>query len=90
MADPRRTAAPPRPDEWFYYALDSGQHVALHTVRSLEVLGERLGYRLTTNGDGYHLFHRGPVAASTRALLSQGAARARRRAAAVVRSARRG
>jgi hypothetical protein len=68
---------PPRPSEWWYYALESGQHVAFHTSASLGVLAERLGYQLTTNGENYHLFHRGPVRTSTRILLSQQIARRR-------------
>ena len=71
-------AIPPRPDEWFYYALDSGQHVTFHTVRSLELVAERLGYELTTNGDNHHLFHRVPIRATTKALLSRKVAKARR------------
>ncbi len=61
---------PPHPDDWYYYALDSGQHVALHTIRSLETVAERLGYQLTSNGANYHLFHRVPITQTTRLLLS--------------------
>jgi len=79
-------AEPPRPESWFYYALDSGQHVAFHTLDSLRIVAERLGYQLTSNGDNYHLFHRVPIRASTKLLLSQTAARARRGAASTARS----
>jgi hypothetical protein len=79
---------PPRPGDWFYYALDSGQHVTFHTDRSLRLLGERLGYQLTSNGDTCHLFHRGPIRRSTRMLLSPAVPSARRRAVSAARSAR--
>ncbi len=76
---------PPRPDEWWYYQLESGQHVSLYTERALRALAERLGYQLTSNGDQYHLFHRGPLRPATRALLSPGLAGTKRALARVVR-----
>lgn len=69
---------PPRPGEWFYYALDSGQHITFHTVASLRIVAERLGFELTSNGDNYHLFHRGPIRPATRVLLSRKLAKASR------------
>jgi hypothetical protein len=47
---------PPKPDEWWYYALESGQHVALYTRESLVQLGAKFGMRLFTNGRNLHLF----------------------------------
>lgn len=41
--------------EWWYFT-DNGQHVAFYTRRSLELIGERYGYRLATNGRDLHLF----------------------------------
>ncbi len=78
-------AEPPRPNDWFYYALDSGQHIAFHTKRSLQIVAERLGYQLTSNGDNYHLFHRVAPRASTRAILSPAIARASRSAVSLAR-----
>jgi hypothetical protein len=46
---------PPKPGEWWYYALEHGQHVALYSKRSLEVIAERLGCRLFSNGQNLHL-----------------------------------
>jgi methyltransferase family protein len=46
---------PPKPGEWWYYALEHGQHVALYSKRSLEVVAERLGCRLYSNGQNLHL-----------------------------------
>jgi hypothetical protein len=49
---------PPQPKDWWYYALDSGQHVALYTRAALGKLGERHGLRLLTNGRNLHLLTR--------------------------------
>jgi len=35
----------PRPGEWWYYGLAHGQHIALFSKRSLEVLADRMGMR---------------------------------------------
>jgi hypothetical protein len=60
----------PQPGQWWYFAEGSGQHITFHTRKSLSILGERLGYQVTSNGDNYHLFHRGPVKAATKLLVS--------------------
>jgi len=80
-------AIPPRPSEWYYYALESGQHITFHTQRSLEVLAERLGYQLTSNGDNYHLFHRVPLRTTTKLLLSPRLTQAGRSSVSAARSA---
>lgn len=80
-------ATPPKPDEWWYYMLGSGQHIAFHTRRSLEILAERLGYELTTNGENYHLFHRQPVRGTTKVLLSDQIAKRRAMVRSLVRRA---
>jgi hypothetical protein len=61
---------PPRAGEWWYYDPDSGQHIAFHTTASLARLGRDLGFQLTTNATNWHLFHRRPLHATTRAILS--------------------
>lgn len=61
---------PPRVGEWWYYLPNVGQHITFHTTESLRLLGEHLGFTLTTNGANWHLYHRSPVSAVTRALLS--------------------
>jgi hypothetical protein len=60
----------PSPDEWWYYARESGQHVTFYTPRALAILGERFGTHLTSDGEKLHLFHRAPLRARTRWLLS--------------------
>ena len=50
----------PALEQWWYYTLQSGQHVTLHTERSLDVLAERLGYRRTSCND-VHVLTTKPV-----------------------------
>ena len=78
-------AEPPRPADWWYYALESGQHITFHTLASLNILADRLGYQLTSNGDQYHLFHRVPIRPITRMLLSRKVAKSKRLAMAAAR-----
>lgn len=48
---------PPRLDAWWYYALESGQHVILYTERSLDELASRLGLVRSSAAD-FHVFSR--------------------------------
>jgi len=45
----------PAPGTWWYYAPEAGQHIGFFTRRSLEVIAERLGLRLSSNGRNLHL-----------------------------------
>ncbi len=45
----------PKPEQWWYYGLDHGQHVSIYSRKSLEVIGERFGLRLYSNDRSYHL-----------------------------------
>ena len=46
----------PLPDAWPYYALDSGQHVAFYSRRSLKRMAETLGLVFLSNGRDTHMF----------------------------------
>ena len=59
----------PRPGDWDYYALESGQHITFYTPRSLEELARRLGFDGVVTSSLVHLFHRGPVSRATRSLV---------------------
>jgi hypothetical protein len=41
---------PPRPDEWWYYSLESGQHISFFRRDTLKILAEKLGLRLHMHG----------------------------------------
>ncbi len=43
----------PKPDEWWYYALDYGQHISFYTHKSLSILAESENLNFYSNG----LFH---------------------------------
>jgi 2-polyprenyl-3-methyl-5-hydroxy-6-metoxy-1,4-benzoquinol methylase len=49
-------ASNPKPGEWWYYAPDHGQHIALYSKKSLEVLAKKFNLNLYTNGKNLHLF----------------------------------
>jgi hypothetical protein len=45
----------PMPEKWSYYALETGQHVSLYSLRSLQTLAEKSGLRLYSTGGYLHL-----------------------------------
>jgi len=61
----------PRPDEWWYYALETGQHITFFTREALERMAERLGYDGVATGSFLHLFYRGSLSPLTRALVAK-------------------
>ena len=48
---------------WFYFASEEGQHVSLHTVKSLQLMAQRHGLTCYSNGRYLHLLTRKPSAA---------------------------
>jgi hypothetical protein len=48
----------PGPGEWWYYALEHGQHVGLYTYKALATVAQRLGLHLHSNGSSLHLLTR--------------------------------
>ncbi len=46
----------PKPEEWWYFALDHGQHIALYSGKSLEIISKKFGLNFCTNGKNLHLF----------------------------------
>lgn len=46
----------PKPGEWWYYALDHGQHISIYTKKSLEILAKKINKKLVSNGKNIHLF----------------------------------
>ncbi|MBD2277690.1 FkbM family methyltransferase [Aphanizomenon flos-aquae] len=45
----------PTPDKWWYYAPHEGQHIAIYTIKSLEILASKHNRKLYTNGQSLHL-----------------------------------
>lgn len=54
------TGAPPRPEDWWYYALPTGQHIGFFQKQTLENLGQRLGLHLLSS-HGLHALTRKPL-----------------------------
>lgn len=46
----------PKPDQWWYYGLDHGQHIGFFRIKTLELLARKFGKHLITDGQRYHLF----------------------------------
>ena len=45
----------PKPDEWWYYGTEHGQHVALYTGRALALMAQKFHVHLYSNGTNLHL-----------------------------------
>jgi len=61
---------PPRPEDWWYYGLNTGQHIAFFQERTLEAIATRLGVRYMRVG-GLHVFSE-QLPSSARAWLASG------------------
>jgi len=42
--------------DWWYFSQETGQHIALYTVKSLQYIADKLGYFFYTDGQSIHLF----------------------------------
>jgi hypothetical protein len=45
-----------KPNDWWYFTPDTGQHVSLYSRESLEVIAKKFNVRLSTNGVSLHVF----------------------------------
>lgn len=45
----------PRPDQWWYYGLDHGQHVSFYTGRTLALIADHFGLHFASDGTSMHL-----------------------------------
>ncbi|MBE9115971.1 glycosyltransferase [Lusitaniella coriacea LEGE 07157] len=45
----------PTPEQWGYYATHEGQHIAIYTVKSLEIIAKKFNLNLYTDGCFIHL-----------------------------------
>jgi len=46
----------PKPGEWWYYALESGQHISFYSYRTLKYIAQKYNMNLCSNSRNYHLF----------------------------------
>lgn len=45
---------PPKPDDWWYYAFETGQHVSFYQKRTLQFIGDKLGLNFYSS-NGIHI-----------------------------------
>ncbi len=45
-----------KPNDWWYFSLDGGQHIAFHTFKSLSIIAKRNQLNFYSNGKSVHLF----------------------------------
>ncbi len=45
----------PKPDQWWYYALQEGQHIAIYTKKALSIIADKFHLNLSSNGTSLHL-----------------------------------
>ena len=46
--------------EWWYLALEHGQHVSIYSVKSLNYIAKKFGLHLSTDGSSTHLLSQKP------------------------------
>ncbi|NET88389.1 MAG: glycosyltransferase [Kamptonema sp. SIO1D9] len=45
----------PKPNQWWYYALEEGQHISLYTKKALLIIADRFNFQLYSNDSSLHL-----------------------------------
>jgi hypothetical protein len=50
-----------KPEQWWYFALETGQHVAFYTTASLQYIANKFGKHFYSNGQNVHLFTKNPL-----------------------------
>jgi len=61
----------PKPLDWWYFALDHGQHVSLYTEKSLSLLAKKFNMNLFTNGKNIHLITKKKISGFAFKLLTK-------------------
>ena len=46
----------PKPGEWWYYALESGQHISFYSYRTLKYISQKYNMNIYSNGRNIHMF----------------------------------
>lgn len=44
-----------KPNEWWYFTPDTGQHISLYSIESLEVIAKKFNVQLSSNGISLHV-----------------------------------
>lgn len=46
---------PPKPDEWWYYSLNAGQHISLYSKQTLQFIADKYSLNLNSDNKSFHL-----------------------------------
>jgi len=46
---------PPKPSDWWYYSLDSGQHISLYSRKTLKYLASKFDLHLNSDNKAFHM-----------------------------------
>lgn len=46
----------PKPPEWWYYALDTGQHISFYSLKTMKYIAKEYDLNFYSNGRNLHLF----------------------------------
>jgi hypothetical protein len=57
--------------DWWYLSLETGQHIALFSMKTLEEIANEVGVHVTTDGKFFHIFHREKLTLVTRMLAKR-------------------
>ncbi len=52
----------PNPENWWYYGLEHGQHIAFYSKETFEYIAEEYGYDFYTDGKYFHMFTKKKIA----------------------------
>ena len=61
----------PGPEHWWYYGLEHGQHIALYSKKTLEVMANKLGLNLYSNNSSLHFLTDKQIPASAFRFVSR-------------------
>jgi len=45
----------PKPDEWWYYGLEHGQHISFYSYRTLKYIAQKYNMNINSNGRNIHI-----------------------------------
>jgi hypothetical protein len=48
----------PKPEEWWYYALESGQHISFYSYKTLRYIAQKYNMNISSNGINIHILTR--------------------------------
>jgi hypothetical protein len=61
--------SPPNPNDWWYYAFTSGQHIGFFQRKTLQVIGQRLNLKLSS-ANNIHVLSRTRVSETLLKIMS--------------------